>query len=189
MVDTLRLNVTRVEDADTLMVEGADGHEVPLRLWGIDAPEGRQPYGPAATEVAEKIVGGEPVEVDVTGRDRYGRIVGRVRVGDTDLGRALVATGYAWYDYRRAPGAHTLRQLEENARQEERGLWTQENPTPPWTHRRGRQKSPFEYALTGAKIIAGFTSGLAAMILLFSDRPILGGLFLAITIGVFLIGD
>jgi endonuclease YncB( thermonuclease family) len=189
MVDTLRFNVARVEDADTLMVEGDDGHEVPVRLWGIDAPEGRQPYGEAATRVAEDIIGREPVEVDITGRDRYGRIVGRVRVGDTNLGEALVAAGYAWYDHRRAPGGHTLRQLEAQAREDERGLWAQDDPTPPWTQRRGPQKSPFEYALTGAKIVAGFASGVAGMILLLSGRPIVGILLLAITIGIFVMGE
>ena len=104
MADTLRLHVARVEDADTLMVEGKDGREVPVRLWGIDAPEGRQPYGQAATEAAEEITSGETVEVDVAGRDRYGRIVGRVRVGDTDLGERSSPTAM--------PGTTTSRRLE-----------------------------------------------------------------------------
>ncbi|PSQ98148.1 MAG: hypothetical protein BRD51_03500 [Bacteroidetes bacterium SW_11_64_17] len=189
MADTLRLHVARVEDADTLTVEGKDGREVPVRLWGIDAPEGRQPYGQAATEAAEEITGGETVEVDVAGRDRYGRIVGRVRVGDTDLGEALVANGYAWHDHQQAPGAHTLRQLEEIAQQEERGLWAQDDPTPPWTYRRGLQKSPVEYAVTGTKLVAGFVGGASGMILLFSGRPILGVLLLGVTLGIFVLGQ
>lgn len=189
MVDTIRLHVVRVEDADTFMVEGANGDEIPVRLWGVDAPEGRQPYGQAATEVAKEIIGEETVEVDVTGRDRYGRIVGRVRLGDTNLGEALVAMGYAWHDHRRAPGAHTLRQLETNARQEERGLWTQDDPTPPWAYRREPRKSPVEYALVGAKIIGGFAAGIAGMIVLFLGRPILGGLLLVVATGLFVTGN
>ncbi len=189
MADTLRLHVARVEDADTLMVEGEDGREVPVRLWGIDAPEGRQPYGQAATEAAKDIAGGETVEVDVAGRDRYGRIVGRVRVGDTDLGEALVANGCAWHDHQQAPGAHTLRRLEKTARQDERGLWAQDDPTPPWTYRRGPQKSPFEYAVTAARLIAGLASGTAGMILLFSGRPLLGVLLLGVTPAIFVLGQ
>ena len=110
-------------------------------------------------------------------------------MGDTDLGEALVANGYAWHDHQQAPGAHTLRQLEKTARQEECGLWAQDDPTTPWTYRRGLQKSSFEYAMTGAKLVAGFAGSVAGTILLSSGRPIPGVLLLGLTLGIFVLGQ
>lgn len=136
MPERLTVDVVDVTDGDTLTVEGSAGETAQVRLWGIDAPESGQLYGPEATEVARKEAEGKRVEVEVLDRDRYGRLIGRVYVQGTTLGRTLTRSGYAWHA-RRYGTSDTLKANEREARRNERGLWTQEEPTPPWTHRNG----------------------------------------------------
>jgi micrococcal nuclease len=138
MPDTFRFSVSEVKDGDTVVVEGKNGDTITIRVWGIDAPESSQPYGPAATDVARQIVGGGMVTVEVMDEGPYGRIIGRVQKGDTDLAASLALSGCAWHS-RRYPTSQQIREAEQKARQEARGLWAQDNPVPPWQHRKGRQ--------------------------------------------------
>ncbi|MCS4060988.1 thermonuclease family protein [Salinibacter ruber] len=150
MPDTFRFSVSEVKDGDTVVVEGKNGDTITIRVWGIDAPESSQPYGPAATDVARQIVGGETVTVEVMDEGPYGRIIGRVQQGDTDLAASLALSGCAWHS-RRYSTSRQIREAEQKARQEGRGLWVQDNPVPPWQHRKGRQPAQTE----GGKYTAG----------------------------------
>jgi endonuclease YncB( thermonuclease family) len=78
------------------------------------------------------------VTVEVMDEGPYGRIIGRVQKGDTDLAASLALSGCAWHS-RRYPTSQQIREAEQKARQEARGLWAQDNPVPPWQHRKGRQ--------------------------------------------------
>ena len=80
--------------------------------------------------------------MSVSDTDRYGRLVGTVRTSEgRNLNEALVAAGLAWWYRRYAPGNTRLRQLEEDARTDERGLWAGEDPVAPWDWRRGERSS------------------------------------------------
>ncbi len=68
-------------------------------------------------------------------RDRYGRTVGQVRCGDTDVNAELVRRGDAWV-YRTHNQRPELEDMERNAKASGRGLWSQPRPTPPWEWRR-----------------------------------------------------
>ncbi|MCS3651940.1 endonuclease YncB(thermonuclease family) [Salinibacter ruber] len=138
MPDTFRFSVSKVKDGDTVVVEGKNGDTTAVRVWGIDAPEPPEPCGPAATDVARQIVGGGTVTVEVMDEGPYGRIIGRVQKGDVDLAASLALSGYAWHS-RRYPTSRQIREAEQKARQGARGLWAQDNPVPPWQHRKGRQ--------------------------------------------------
>jgi endonuclease YncB( thermonuclease family) len=93
-----------------------------------------QPYGPAATRAMQKLARGKPVAVDVETRGPYGRLIATVQTSDYDVGRSLVHSGYAWAD-RKHGHTRRLSSLEQQARQEGAGLWSQESPVPPWQHR------------------------------------------------------
>ena len=136
MPETITVDVVEVTDGDTLTVEGSAGDRVDVRLWGIDAPESGQPYGPEATAVARKEAGGERVEVEVMERGPYGRLIGRVHVGGTTLGRTLARSGYAWHARKYGTSAQ-IKANEREARARGRGLWAQRDPVPPWQHRSG----------------------------------------------------
>lgn len=138
MPDPLTLRVARVTDGDTFTAAGSDGDTITVRVWGIDAPESSQPYGPAATKVARELIGGKLANVYVQDTGPYGRHIARVQVSydgeRVGLARSLTVSGLAWHS-RKYPTSETLVAHERQARAEEAGLWSQANPTPPWEHR------------------------------------------------------
>jgi endonuclease YncB( thermonuclease family) len=112
-------------DGDSLRVG-----QIEIRLHGIDAPEltqscnrGGQPWtcGEAAADQLSKLIARRPVNCTPVGQDQFGRTLGKCRAGDTDLNRAMVATGYA-LAYRRYSSAYVS--AEESAKLAKRGIWS-----------------------------------------------------------------
>ncbi|WP_296742472.1 thermonuclease family protein [Mesorhizobium sp.] len=75
-----------------------------IRMRGIDAPEYMQtcrkdgadyPCGKLARQSLVRLVAGRPVSCSGWQRDRYGRLLGDCKTGDTDLNRAQVQSGWA----------------------------------------------------------------------------------------------
>jgi endonuclease YncB( thermonuclease family) len=78
-------------DGDTLRLDGQR-----YRLWGIDAPEMREPAGPGAKRALAGLIAGQPLACDWIDTDRYGRPVVRCDLPDgRDLSCAMAATGRA----------------------------------------------------------------------------------------------
>jgi endonuclease YncB( thermonuclease family) len=133
--------VVEVTDGDTVDVDRGDD-VVTVRLYGIDAPEGEQPYGAEATRLASRLAHGKRVTVEARDTDRYGRTVGIVTLPDgTVLNHALVAAGLAWWYEYYAPENRTLERLEARARRQDRGLWAAAEPIAPWDWRDGVRPS------------------------------------------------
>jgi micrococcal nuclease len=83
-----------IVDGDSLRVE-IDGEIVSVRLLGINAPELDDCQGRAAQEALVDIVGDSAVEVSGQDLDRFGRLLGEVRVRDTDVNAEMVRQGWA----------------------------------------------------------------------------------------------
>ncbi len=132
---TFTARVTEVTDGDTYDVRRSAGGEVTIRLHGVDAPESAQPYGTAATGAARRYVGGKNVRVSVEEIGRYGRAVASIEVQGGDLGAMLIGDGLAWWYREYAPNETEYARLQKQARNANRGLWAQANPTPPWAWR------------------------------------------------------
>ncbi len=127
-------NDTRIDgpfyaiDGDTLAA-GAER----LRLIGIDAPEADQSCGgdatkswacgDAAREALSKLASSQQAYCSGSSRDRYGRVLVRCRVGETDINAELVRQGMtvAYGDY---VGEETA------ARNENKGIWSGPFETP-----------------------------------------------------------
>lgn len=86
-------------DGDSLEMTG-----VRIRLFGIDAVEGRQTCqrngsswacGQDASELLKVMVRGKQVTCEQRDRDRYGRVVAVCTADGYDLGEAMVQSGYA----------------------------------------------------------------------------------------------
>ncbi len=139
--DTLTGKVGRVVDGDTLYVLDANYKDHKIRLAGIDAPERRQAYGLASRKHLLSIVAGKQVRVEYQKQDRYGRIVGKVLLDGIDVCLEQVKAGLAWH-YKKyqheqsAEDRELYADAENKARNERLGLWRENNPTPPWEHRR-----------------------------------------------------
>jgi micrococcal nuclease len=127
--------VVRVIDGDTIEVRLGSVVER-VRYIGIDTPETVHPskpvecFGTEASAYNKLLVEGKEVrlEPDVTDRDKYGRLLRYVYVGDVLVNEALVREGYAGV-YTYPPDVKydaMFRDAERVAREEARGLWSAE---------------------------------------------------------------
>lgn len=131
--------VVGIADGDTITVlRGKD--EIKVRLHGVDCPERAQDFGKRAKQFTSDAAFGKIVTVIIKDIDRYGRTVGVVMLpGDRSLNHALVEAGLAWWYRKYAPDDQTLRQLQDEAKTSQRGLWSHPNPVPPWEYRRHKR--------------------------------------------------
>jgi endonuclease YncB( thermonuclease family) len=120
--------VVGVPDGDTLAVK-VEQKVLNIDLRSIDAPEVGQPYGAEARDSLAVLCDAKTISLDELGIDRGRRIFGEVECGGVDAGQEQVKRGLAWT---RAAAATTLRDLEEQARAERKGLWSEAAPVPPW---------------------------------------------------------
>ena len=129
--------VVRVADGDTVSILDADNRQHKIRLFGIDTPERDQPHGQAARRALEKLVDNRRVGVVRVETDSYGRTVGLLYHGDTNINLAMVRSGDAWWYRYYAPNERRLERAEQEARKAGAGLWADARPVPPWDWRRG----------------------------------------------------
>jgi len=124
--------VTRVVERDTIYVQ--IGRQVEkVRYIGVNTPEihhptkGREPYGDAARDANVRLVEGRWVNLvlDVQQRDRFGRLLAYVYVGDRFVNAELVWRGYA--EVATYPPnvryAEYFAGLQRQAREARHGLW------------------------------------------------------------------
>jgi endonuclease YncB( thermonuclease family) len=139
--------VTAVADGDTLVVLAEGNVSYRIRLLGIDAPEGGQPYGKIARKALLDLVLRKRVQVRAQSRDPYGRTVGKVLLNGADINLEQVREGQAWH-YKHYAGdqfpedAAVYAQAERDARAAHRGLWNQPDPEAPWEWRRRHPRTP-----------------------------------------------
>jgi hypothetical protein len=74
---------------------------------------------------------GKKVRIEWMERDRYGRILGHVYLGDRWINRELVEEGFAWH-FKRYSADQRLADAENAARTARKGLWSDKEPQPPW---------------------------------------------------------
>jgi endonuclease YncB( thermonuclease family) len=132
--------VVAVMDGDTITVlVGREQRRV--RLAGVDAPEKGQAFGQRSRQALSQMVFGQQVTVVSTGRDRYERTLGIVRLMDgSSVNERLVQNGWAWH-YTRYSKDRRLAELESRARVERRGLWVDPRPVAPWDFRNARRSN------------------------------------------------
>ncbi len=130
--------VVGVSDGDTLTLLTAEKQQVKVRLGEIDTPESRQPYGQRAKQALSDLAYNQQARVVVQDVDRYGRTVGRVFVGATDVNAEMIRQGAAWA-YRQYLKDQSLLALEAQAKAAKRGLWglPEAERCPPWDWRKG----------------------------------------------------
>jgi micrococcal nuclease len=117
--------VARVIDGDTIELAGGEK----VRLIGIDAPElsPAEPYGEEAKQHLQQLIGEQPIrlEKDVSERDKYGRLLRYVFVGEANTSIQMVRDGYARSSTYPPDVKHQelIRSAEREAREAGRGLW------------------------------------------------------------------
>ena len=136
--------VVHIADGDTLTVLDADKVQHKIRLHGIDAPEKGQAFGTKAKEALAEKVHEKAVRVVWKEKDRYGRIVGDVHLGDRNVNVEMVRGGWAWWYRTYAPKSKALEEAEAEARKEKRGLWRDKEPEAPWEYRKREREAKKE---------------------------------------------
>jgi endonuclease YncB( thermonuclease family) len=130
--------VTAIEDGDKLVIVTEDKQRVKVRLKGIDAPENAQPFFREAADNLRRLSLRKYAALEGTKIDRYGYLVAKVLIGNTDACLEQIRAGYAWH-FKRYESEQTEQdrksyaQAEQEARKEKRGLWQAPTPEPPWT--------------------------------------------------------
>lgn len=137
--ETLTGRVIAVADGDTLTIL-ATRQQYKIRLAGIDAPEKKQDFGQRAKTNLLTLAFGQSASADCRKRDRYQRQICVVSVAGKDVGLAQIRSGLAWW-YKRYAREQTpnerlnYEQAEFIAQTHRLGLWSNNNPVPPWDWR------------------------------------------------------
>ena len=134
--------VIKVADGDTVTVLSSSMEQLKCRLYGIDAPEKKQAYGQASKLSLSQLAFGRMAQIEIVGRDRYGRAICRIEVNGVDVNKEQIARGMAWM-YRRYAKDRAYSDAESAAQARHAGLWREAQPVPPWDFRRIKPRGPF----------------------------------------------
>ncbi len=134
--------VLTVIDGNTLEVTTAENETYKILLFGIDSPELGQEFGEKAKRFLEKLILDKSVSVEIQGKDRLGNRLGIVLIEGKDPREQLLEEGLAWTAERQP--IQEFEEIKEKARQRNKGLWKEQEPTPPWTFRRQQTMTQFK---------------------------------------------
>ena len=149
--------VRAVRDGTNLVVATPELTQHDVRLLGVELPEPPrpegngtsaspgQPFGPQAAAYVRDLLVDKQVRLDVYGKDRSGRSLAVVWLGDIDVNLTLVKEGLAWVSPSlTVPKVRIGLEVAERQAQVGRyGLWALPDPEPPWQFRR-RYRLPGE---------------------------------------------
>ncbi len=129
--------VIGVKDGDTIEVLYKK-EPIIIRLEHIDCPEKKQPFGQKAKQFTSDFCFGKKVKVISKGRfDRYRRLIATIEYNSNLLNKELVKNGYALH-FKKYSKDSTYSILEETARFQKKGMWSQKKIIEPWLFRKKR---------------------------------------------------
>lgn len=128
--------VVGIKDGDTIVVL-MDGKEQVIRLAHIDCPEKKQPFGTKAKQFASDLCFGHYVSLSHNRTfDRNKRLIAEIILTDgTNVNKELVKNGLAWH-FKKYSDDNAYHELEQIARSEKVGIWSEPNPIAPWDWRK-----------------------------------------------------
>jgi endonuclease YncB( thermonuclease family) len=138
--------VVHVFDGDTLITSRGGRAEI-IRLFGIDCPEREQAFGAEAASFTSGIVTGKIIRVIPVKVKESRYELCKVYIGDKLLNEEILEAGYAWH-YKEYSKNEEWAKIEQNARSARKGLWSEENPVPPWEFRGPVRKHALERTQT-----------------------------------------
>jgi endonuclease YncB( thermonuclease family) len=145
--ETLTGRVVGIADGDTLTLLDATKTQHKIRLAGIDSPEKSQPFGQHCKKSLSDLAYDRVATVESSKLDRYGRVIGKVWVDSQDVNLEQIRRGCGWH-YKKYQNEQSLddqlsyNSAEVSARANKVGLWSDNNPVPPWDFRNAKLKQP-----------------------------------------------
>ncbi|MDB4653629.1 thermonuclease family protein [Synechococcus sp. AH-551-E02] len=138
------VNLVSVGDGDTVRVTSRSGEKVTIRLACIDAPETSQgASGKWSTQTLKGLVNGKSLSLKPQVKDRYGRTVAEIYVGNRNINLQMVQEGaaYAYRQYLKQCDREAYLQAETAASKKGLGVWGAYKPDQmPWEFRRSRRR-------------------------------------------------
>jgi endonuclease YncB( thermonuclease family) len=131
--------VVDVHDGDTLTVKSG-ATRTKVRLAGIDAPELNQFFGVESRNSLRLLALSKEVQIETLNYDKYKRLIGRVMFDGKDLNLEQLKSGAAWVYLANSAALKgqdrtNYINAESNAQLLGWGLWSNQEPTPPWVWR------------------------------------------------------
>ena len=127
--------VVGIKDGDTFKIMYL-GEEKTIRLEHIDCPEKNQPFGKRAKQFASDLCFGRMARVTSEGKmDRYKRLIAEVYVDNICVNKELVKSGLAWH-FKKYSDSQEYAEIEINARRNQIGIWSDNQPIAPWDWRK-----------------------------------------------------
>ena len=136
--------VIDVLEGDIVKVLSDQGDTLSVKFNNIECPEIGQNFGDEAKAYTQRIALKKTVSVTYTETDRDLNALGTVLLNNgKDIGAQLLAQGLAWHYMKGLnvePNTQLYLDLEQKARDKNKGLWKEENPMAPWTFRNHQNK-------------------------------------------------
>jgi endonuclease YncB( thermonuclease family) len=125
--------ITRITDGDTVQAVTPEGTKLKVRLYGIDAPEtpkGKIPGGPFGNDSRDyltSLVSHQTVRVEIRDIDRYRRMVAILWLGERNVNQEMIAAGMAeaYREYLKGPYRSPFLEVEQEAKAQGKGIWSQ----------------------------------------------------------------
>ena len=132
--------VIKVIDGDTIWVK-KDNKHIKVRLSYIDAPELKQNFGIRSRNFLSNLVLDKMIEVNTNKKDRYNRHLGEIYIHNTNesifVNAKMIKSGNAWV-YKIHANNPYLKNLENYAKVNKKGLWNEKKIIEPWKFRRNQ---------------------------------------------------
>jgi micrococcal nuclease len=128
--------VIGIIDGDTydLLIPG--NQKIRVRMEGIDAPEKGMPFSKVSKSYLGSLCFNKIVRISITGKDSNNRYIGFTYLEDgTELSHEMIKAGLAWH-FKKYYSDADLAELETEARNAKRGLWSEKDPMSPWENRK-----------------------------------------------------
>jgi len=123
--------VVTVHEGDRLTIRH-DGRNETIYIKDIDCPELKQAYGKQAKHAIAAYVGSRDVMVRALKRGRNGLGTAEILLQDgRNVGHELLKEGLAWARPEKGQD-QSLEDMEQLAKAERKGLWSDPNPVAPW---------------------------------------------------------
>ena len=147
-LDKNEYRLAYLADGDSFELEDSRKRKIKVRLYGVDAPEGRQAFGNASRNHLRKMLDGKKLLIRSMYKDNHQRTVAIVyfsqngKADELSINQRQVQAGMAWvYDYFCTNSVCNTWKLEEAMAQKQKlGLWSDSNPVPPWQWRRANPR-------------------------------------------------
>jgi micrococcal nuclease len=135
-----RGKIIKIKDGDTVVVLLKDKTQETLRLAEVDCPENSQAFGKNAKQFTSSEVFGKNVIFYRTTKDRYRRTIAKIFYDNNKyLSAEIIKAGFGWWYYKASKNIE-LQKMQQEAKKNKLGLWSDKKAISPWDFRASKKK-------------------------------------------------